>query len=170
MKPRPLVFGAPSASRDRRLESRLDRRDSDVTVITQCSLSRLSRLERMCSLWTGVLSVAIIAERGGSVGRRMRRLTSALHKKVELGGKCRLDMYLCEPSSGPAARDGLYPMNALRNIALDQARTDLVLLLVRPTMGADSYRSIFAVTRGFPSLHGIRSCSQTSDTYDILGI
>lgn len=116
----------------------------------------------MCSLWTGVVSVAIIAEGRGRVGRNMRALTSALHKKVELGGKCRLDMYLCEPSPGPAARDGLYPMNALRNVALDQARTDLVLLLVRPIMVGWNILVLF-FGRGFRRLHGIRSSSHVYD-------
>lgn len=127
-----------------RLESRQRRGDSDVTIVTQCSCSRLSRLERMCSLWSGVLSVAIIAEGGGRVGRRMRRMASALHERVEGKTRCRLDICLCQPAPGPAARDGLYPVNALRNVALGAAKTDLVLLLVRKELRKEPYVCMFA--------------------------
>lgn len=118
-------------ARPSRLTSRLGRGDSDVTIVTQCSLSRLSRLEHMCLLWTGVISVAVFAEGGRRASQCMRRLTSALHDRVELAGKCRLDMCLCQPASGPSSRDDLYPVNALRNAAVGAARTDMVLLLVR---------------------------------------
>lgn len=84
----------------------------------------------MCGLWTGVISAAIIAEGGGRMDRKMRRQVAALHARVESGGKCRLDISLCEYAPGVAAGDGLYPMNALRNVALSRTRTDLVLSLV----------------------------------------
>ncbi|CAM9624252.1 unnamed protein product [Ectocarpus sp. 12 AP-2014] len=110
-----------------RLESRHRRAESDITIFTQCSLSRLNRLERMCDLWTGVVSAAIINGGGGHVDQHMRRKVSALHRRVESTGKCRLDISLCQPAPGLAARDGLYPVNSLRNAALRASRTDLVL-------------------------------------------
>lgn len=84
----------------------------------------------MCGLWKGVISAAVIAEGRGRIDRNMRREVAALHARVESGGECRLDISLCEHASGEAAGDGLYPVNALRNIALSAARTDLVLSLV----------------------------------------
>lgn len=84
----------------------------------------------MCSRWTGVLSAAIIADGGGCISRHVRRQVSALHARVESGGRCRLDISLCEDAPGMAAGDGLYPVNSLRNVALRAARTDLVLSLV----------------------------------------
>lgn len=119
------------AHRPNRFESRLARGDSDITIVTQCSLSRLGRLQHMCSLWTGVVSVAVIAERGGRVDRRMKRIAGALHNSVESGDKCRLDMCLCQFASSRVATDVLYPANALRNAAVAQAKTELIFLLVR---------------------------------------
>lgn len=130
------AFGAhfltPGSSYNR-LGSRLDRGEYHITIFTQCSLSRLWCLERMCSLWTGVISAAVIAEGGGRIDRNMRRKVATLHARVESRGKCRLDISLCEPAPGVAADDGLYPVNALRNIALKAATTDLVLSLVSST-------------------------------------
>ncbi|CAM9916290.1 unnamed protein product [Scytosiphon promiscuus] len=117
-----------------RLESHLPRADTELTIFTQCSLSRLGRLERMCGVWSGVISAALIADRGGRVDRNVRRQAAALHQRVEAAGKCRLDICLCQPAPGPAAGDGLYPMNALRNVALRAAKTDLVLSLDVDTM------------------------------------
>ncbi len=116
-----------------RVESRLDRGDSEITIFTQCSLSRLSRLENMCNRWAGVVSAAIIAEGGRRVDRRTREEVSALHARIESGGKCRLDISLCQEAPGLAAGDGLYPVNSLRNVALKATRTDLVLSLVSST-------------------------------------
>ncbi|CAM9740232.1 unnamed protein product, partial [Hapterophycus canaliculatus] len=112
-----------------RLESRLGRTHSEITIFTQCSLSRLGRLERMCSGWSGVISAAVIADGGRRVDRSVRRRTAALHRRVERAGKCRLDICLCQPVPGLATRDCLYPVNALRNAALRGAKTDLVLSL-----------------------------------------
>ena len=113
-----------------RLESRLGRGNSEITIFTQCSLSRLSRLERMCNRWAGVISAAIIAEGGGPFDRQTREEVSALHARIESGGKCRLDISLCQDAPGIAAGDGLYPVNSLRNVALKATKTDLVLSLV----------------------------------------
>lgn len=116
-----------------RLESQLPRADSDVTIITHCSASHLDRLEKMCFQWTGVVVAAVIADGDRRVDRLVRQLAAAVHSRVESGGwgLCRLDICLCQTAPGPAARDGLYPINALRNVAFDAARTELVLLLVR---------------------------------------
>ncbi len=127
-----LASPCPASSHGR-LESLLDRGISEITIFTQCSLSRLSRLENMCNRWTGVVSAAIIAEGGKRVDRRTREEVSALHARVESGGKCRLDISLCQEAPGMAAGDGLYPVNSLRNVALEATRTDLVLSLVSST-------------------------------------
>lgn len=76
------------------------------------------------------MSAAVIADGGGCIDRNMRRQVSALHTRVESGGKCRLDISLCQDAPGVTAGDGLYPVNSLRNVALRAARTDLVLSLV----------------------------------------
>jgi hypothetical protein len=42
------------------LRSRLLRKESDITLVTQCSFDRLPALERQASSWHGVLCVAIL--------------------------------------------------------------------------------------------------------------
>lgn len=43
-----------------RLHSKRGREDSQITLVTQCSVSQLGDLERLCSSWTGPLSAAVI--------------------------------------------------------------------------------------------------------------
>lgn len=85
-----------------------------------------------------MISAAIIADGGGRIDKHMRRQVSALHARVESGGRCRLDVSLCRDAPGMTARDGLYPVNSLRNVALRAARTDLVLSLVSGARSATS--------------------------------
>ncbi|CAM9552575.1 unnamed protein product [Choristocarpus tenellus] len=115
-----------------RLVSDLRRDNADITIVTQCSFSRLDRLERMCSRWTGVVSAALISDGVGGFSRHEQCAIRMVHQRLEALAACRLDVSLCQLAAGPAKHDGLYPMNALRNVAMAAAKTDLVFLLVRP--------------------------------------
>lgn len=114
-----------------RLHSKRGREDSQVTLVTQCSVSQLSDLERLCSSWTGPLSVAVINDDAAPVNRRVNCIVTDIYERVESRGSCALDLSLCEVAPGQPTRDILFPVNALRNIAVATARTDLVLMLVR---------------------------------------
>ncbi|CAM9139538.1 unnamed protein product, partial [Discosporangium mesarthrocarpum] len=166
-----------------RLQSQLPRRPTDVTIITQCSISRLDRLECMCATWAGVVSAALIDDESrtdsnaDSIGtwlkcRHLPRLLRAarnIHGRVESWGRCRLDLSLCRLCAGPAARDGLYPMNALRNAARDEARTDLVFLLdvdVIPSPGLHERMSSPAMYSWLLKTCCPRACSGTGVSPD----
>jgi len=103
----------------------------DVTVVTQLSVDRLPRLEELCSAWCGVVSAAVLIPSHGAPGRsKALREVALLHKKVESQGRCRLDLAVVDAMPpATAGYDAMYPINALRNIALEQAQTDLVFLL-----------------------------------------
>lgn len=103
---------------------------SGVTVVTQCSVDRLPRLEAMCRSWAGAISCAVHVPRGESVAEFAETL-KAFHEKVEgIEGGAALFLSLRQETGEVVewAR-GLYPINALRNVALDAARTARVLCL-----------------------------------------
>ncbi|KAL3694041.1 hypothetical protein R1sor_007692 [Riccia sorocarpa] len=119
------------------LRSRLPRRVGDVTLCTQCSIDRLERLEAQAKCWSGVISAAVMVPcpcTPASIRLAVKRV-KALHAKVEeSAGPCRLDIALVRHqrklTSLPHCSDpSQYPINALRNVALRFAATELVLLL-----------------------------------------
>ena len=107
---------------------------SEVTIVTQCSLDRLGRLEAMCESWGGLISCAVHVPEGeteltngqaegserseGSEGEVMARLMR-LHARVEAAGKCRLYLTMLtedlKDTDCPTAVKDMYPINALRN-------------------------------------------------------
>ncbi|KAG6551277.1 hypothetical protein Mapa_007204 [Marchantia paleacea] len=119
------------------LRSRLPRRAGDVTVCTHCSLDRLERLEAQTKCWSGVICAAVMVPcpcTPASIRLAAKRVR-ALHEKLEDGpGLCRLDIVLVchrrrRTSVLSCADPWQYPINALRNVALRFAATELVLLL-----------------------------------------
>jgi len=98
---------------------------SDITLTTQCSIDRLSRLEVLAQSWNGILSAAVFIPNGTyesiSAGQANIR---ALHRKIEDLKSCRLDISVV--IGGSMSR---YPINVLRNLALEQCQTSLVFIL-----------------------------------------
>eukprot|EP00850_Spirogloea_muscicola_P023057 SM000325S12650 [mRNA] locus=s325:7630:15088:- [translate_table: standard] len=107
-------------------KSRLPRHEHDVSIATQASLDRLSALEAMAEAWDGVLCVALYVPTEVHLPEAIL-LVSALHLRIERRERCRLDiLFAMEVDQAGAA---LYPVNALRNIALSSISTELVILL-----------------------------------------
>jgi len=117
------------------------RRLTDVTLVTQLSIDRLHALETQCSIWGAVVSAAvyvplvdnaIVSEDGDLSGGGMEAAIAAIekfHRKQENEGKCVLDMLLVSEDVVSLRYVGLYPVNALRNRAIQLASTDIILLL-----------------------------------------
>eukprot|EP00850_Spirogloea_muscicola_P020195 SM000209S06374 [mRNA] locus=s209:144545:151960:+ [translate_table: standard] len=117
--------------------SHLPRHEHDVSIATQvgvpleyqfdmASLDRLSALEAMAEAWDGVLCVALYVPSEVHLPEAIL-LVSALHLRIERRERCRLDiLFAMEVDQAVAA---LYPVNALRNIALSGISTELVILL-----------------------------------------
>eukprot|EP01045_Picozoa_sp_COSAG04_P005608 COSAG04_NODE_263_length_18621_cov_10.926790_5_plen_1200_part_00 len=91
--------------------------------MTQCSEDRLPQLVRTASSWGDRAVAAVLLQTGGRNSKaRIRQLASA---------EARLRVLLVRdrrPSTG-LAEGALYPINALRNLALAAARTELLLLV-----------------------------------------
>lgn len=81
----------------------------------------------MCQNFDGCVSCCVYVPPSGSVPEFLSIL-SPFHGEVEAETRCKLDLQLRQEADAPG-HDGLYPINALRNVALDAARTDRVLLL-----------------------------------------
>mmetsp|Transcript_23212 Transcript_23212/g.62157 ORF Transcript_23212/g.62157 Transcript_23212/m.62157 type:complete len:194 (-) Transcript_23212:820-1401(-) len=102
---------APSA-----LQSHMPVSSGEVTIVTQCSLDRLDRLEAMSRSWSGLISCAVHVPDLACEAEAMAQLIS-LHARVEAMGKCRLFLTtLVEDLAGfPVEVAGMYPINKLRN-------------------------------------------------------
>ncbi|GMH62788.1 hypothetical protein TrST_g12872 [Triparma strigata] len=109
------------------LQSKKARDPEDITIVTQCSIDRAERLKAMCKSWDGAISCAVHVPAGRDGGfESILKTLLGLHKYVEQECACKLDLQLRQEH---VVGDGLYPINALRNVALDAARTERVLLL-----------------------------------------
>jgi hypothetical protein len=119
---------------------------SAVTLVTQCSLDRLPRLRVLLSAWGGAASIAVFLDApesseasvdGESCVRAMlaslpmavaaRTIVSFGYDGVPKAEHEGSPVPVPETVAPPAARS--YPINTLRNLALDNARTELVFLL-----------------------------------------
>ncbi|KAK9823334.1 hypothetical protein WJX72_002012 [[Myrmecia] bisecta] len=110
--------------------------DTEITIITQCSVDRLYMLESQCATWGGVTSAAVYWPLEYFNPTNTERLQTAInevktfHAKMEAApaGGCRLDIVLL--SEVIKSQDlWAYPYNALRNQALARAKTEVLLLL-----------------------------------------
>lgn len=107
-------------------------RSKEVCLVTQCSVDRLPRLREQCLAWApGVVSVAVMLfKEGSNPGREDVLITLAEIARVcsQQGGL--LIASLMHPLSEPLMEyDSFYPVNTLRNVALDGAPSDLAFLL-----------------------------------------
>ena len=126
-----------------------------ITVVTQLSIDRLERLSLLCSCWDGPVVAAILDENRSSIADTYRlnnkskdlisELENRIHTQaVSSNSACMLQTILLkrrirnhvtkgdiytnkEPDQ--QLMDNLYPINELRNVALNAARSEFVLLL-----------------------------------------
>ena len=77
------------------LSSKLPRKNTDITLVTQCSLDRLHHLKLQIKKWNGILSVAVWIPINTSVSdNKMCQKLVKLFEKTEKRGRCRLDVAL----------------------------------------------------------------------------
>ncbi|KAG6552037.1 hypothetical protein Mapa_006343 [Marchantia paleacea] len=113
------------------LHSRLPLRPREITIVTQASADRLPAIEAMATSWGGAMCVAIHIRSISELKQLYPKLRD-LHARIEAQDHCRLDVCvatedgLSTDTPSPAA---LYPINAMRNLALSMAATELVFIL-----------------------------------------
>ncbi|KAL4856061.1 LARGE xylosyl- and glucuronyltransferase 2 [Chlorella vulgaris] len=117
------------------------RNRTDVTLVTQLSADRLYMLEGQCGSWGSIISAAVhvalvdgkivsdLPELAGRDVSASRELISEFHSRSEKRGRCKLDIVFVTEDVESMEMVGLYPVNALRNKALQLSQTEVVLLL-----------------------------------------
>lgn len=120
-----------------------------VTLITQFTLSRLPRFERMVKEWTGPLSITIYLTDFSDI----ELLRSYLIDEEHLSIFRKVALTIVKPDysiSEEALRTRLrYPINKLRNLALQIAPTDYVLVVDVDFVPSPHMHQIL-ITRGIP--------------------
>lgn len=104
------VDAAPARRRDPRF---------DVTVVTQLSVDRLPRLVALTAAWRGPVSAAVF------VPGPPAKLAAGVAALCALQLPARVELHLL----AGAAPEQPYPINLLRQVSVDRARGDLVLIL-----------------------------------------
>ena len=76
----------------------------------------------MTQTWAGVVSAAVLLPPPHFCAQRKSALNqlAQLHQRVEARGECRLDIATLHVEAATRVYDTMYPINALRNLALDQ--------------------------------------------------
>eukprot|EP00945_MAST-04E_sp_MAST-4E-sp1_P003321 g3321.t1 len=97
---------------------------SDITLVTQLSADRLQRIQQIARVWKGPISAAVYATKKDNF--EATRLILSLWQKSELV-RTHVDIHLVTRDAYMA--DAPYPINMLRNVAWEHARTDQLFLL-----------------------------------------
>lgn len=140
-----LTYELPQLKIEQMLDSNKERSPTDVTLVTQLSFERLYMLEGQCDVWDGVISAAVyIALVDGEAVvvkldsdekpllkplEEIRQQFEKFHRLAEAKSLCKLDMQLVSQEVESIWLSGLYPVNSMRNRAIANARTDIILLL-----------------------------------------
>jgi Glycosyl-transferase for dystroglycan len=112
--------------------------DGNVAVVTQMSLDKWPRLVTLAGLWEGPISCAVFL-RGSKERQKLLRLL----REESLPALAAIHILELDEAHVHSFRDNDYPMNRLRNLALDYATTEYVLPLdVDFLPSVDSYRKI----------------------------
>ena len=89
----------------------------DVTLVAQLSVDRAHMLEALCEQWSGPLSISLYA-----TDAELSQILRAFESSEVLRNCRRLGLHFVHKSGG------FYPVNYLRNVALDNAETAFVFL------------------------------------------
>lgn len=127
-------------------KSEKTRRYSDVTLMTHLSIDQLHKLERQCRFWKSTLAAAVFVRLPygnesielvydeekveSALDSSSKEILELFRRMEEEESACTLDVLLAyEEFSNIDPFLGLYPINSLRNLALQLSDTDVVLNL-----------------------------------------
>ena len=101
-----------------------------VTLVTQCSMDRFKRLEEQALAYGDApISVAIYVPFDACESTKFTRVKQFYAELVSRGVRHLTISILCGNAPSEDAYDSLYPVNALRNLALKAATSQLVFLV-----------------------------------------
>lgn len=135
----------PQLKIEHSIDTQKKRSRTDVTLVTQLSFERLYMLEGQCAVWSGVISAAVYialvdgkavtVELNSNQDPHLTPIETIMekfeefHKITEAKSMCKLDLQLVSQTVESVWLSALYPVNAMRNRALANSRTDVILLL-----------------------------------------
>eukprot|EP00890_Picochlorum_soloecismus_P000346 jgi/Picsp_1/1311/NSC_04792-R1_glycosyltransferase-like protein large1-like len=131
----------PSLERIQMYQSRKKIPSRAVTIVTQLSIERLAMLEQQCSHWPHTISAVVYIPlveglisstedemwNGMPLKEGLQEVERLLAKENKL--KCILDLEVVAEERCTSELATLYPTNGVRNRALINSRSDIVLLL-----------------------------------------
>ena len=144
-KDTPALDTLPQLKFEHRIDTKKEREHTDVTLVTQLSFERLYMLEGQCAVWKGVISAAVYialvdgkavtVELNSNLDQHLtpmehiREKFEEFHRVTEAKSMCKLDVQLVSQTVESVWLSALYPVNSMRNRAIANARTDVILLL-----------------------------------------
>ena len=127
------------------------RRLTDITLATQCSLSRLETILDIGRSWDGIISLAVYIQHPLSVVFIPDILVGFFLEMEAINPKVKLDIsllfgarFIADPSKEAHPYDFAYPVNALRNLAMDGVDTEFVLNLDCDFLPSDGMHDILS--------------------------
>jgi len=99
-----------------------------VTLTTQLSVDRVPSLQRQCLSWGGVCSAAVYVEQQETPKDLLASLQDITDKVKQAGG-CLVVSVIHKFQGNVNEYDTMYPINALRNLATEEAVGDFVFAL-----------------------------------------
>ena len=91
--------------------------DNDITLVSQLSMDRLSMLEPLCHHWAGPMSLSVYAS-----DLETLKLINHHHSSLCLRQRDNIAIHIVYPDGS------FYPVNYLRNVAVENAQTQYVFL------------------------------------------
>ncbi|GAA5844151.1 hypothetical protein JCM11251_002451 [Rhodosporidiobolus azoricus] len=136
-----------------------------VTLVTQFTLSRITRFERMAAAWDGPLSAAIYLTDPSDIDALAERLNAA-SSLSSVWNKVTLTLVKPDHSVDEAAllRRLRYPINRLRNLAIAGSPSPYLLVVDVDFVPSPGMASIVS-TRGIPILTQPSSLDAKSPTF-----
>ncbi|GAA5820447.1 hypothetical protein JCM3770_003381 [Rhodotorula araucariae] len=160
---RQLRASAPSQALTFEIPSRAPFAPTDVTLVTQLSVSRIDRFERMLAAWDGPLSVAIyLVDEADIDTLETHYVSSALLSAWE-----RVSLVVVKPDYSISEEALLtrlrYPINHLRNLALSMAPSPYTLVVDVDFVPSPDMHSVLS-SHGVPVIERPSSRSSRSPT------
>ena len=129
--------------RDRLLSPIRRHRHDSVTLATQLTSDRLSLLARTAQQWQGPISAAILLfSRDGNIAEQTRALVADYYESPHL--RDHVTIHLVTDDQFNAQDTSLYPVNFLRNVALENSATSHVFFVDADIIPVFTERSAFS--------------------------
>ncbi|CAM6099515.1 unnamed protein product [Calypogeia fissa] len=110
------------------LKSNMPRKKREITIVSGTTRDRLAAVESTAMSWSGAMSIAVHVWDEADIPSVYQQ-AQQLHARMEVLGRCRLDIVVVTEDDPEGFTRNLYPVNGMRNVAWRMATTKLIILL-----------------------------------------